>query len=264
MFSLSVFLWRRAAPDAFPPFLPLSLASLLVLTGLRFFSFGIITTPHNIVSTAAPTHLLYAVYLPTTTNKKSRPLGRLSVAGHLPQLRVQQTTAHVVFPVSRLEPRGGIEPPRPLRRCHGCGLDFCPCTRRIGGFRLCTLHRAQPLYPCRHTGDSHNLPLPPRDKGGRHVPSPVPSARRVSGIVSLHRHSPGLDLHQTTYPGCVGRSPVELQGHRRGRVGGPRGEKKGGKVRRSGTLNHIAIVACDYCPKVQHLKIFLDFAQLQH
>lgn len=97
MFSLSVFLWRRAAPDAFPPFLPLSLASLLVLTGLRFFSFGIITTPHNIVSTAAPTHLLYAVYLPTTTNKKSRPLGRLSVAGHLPQLRVQQTTAHVVF-----------------------------------------------------------------------------------------------------------------------------------------------------------------------
>ena len=125
MFSLSVFLWRRAAPDAFPPFLPLSLASLLVLTGLRFFSFGIITTPHNIVSTAAPTHLLYAVYLPTMTNKKSRPLGRLSVAGHLPQLRVQQTTAHVVFPVSRLEPRGGVEPPRPLRCSHGCGLGFC-------------------------------------------------------------------------------------------------------------------------------------------
>ena len=71
MFSLSVFLWRRAAPDAFPPFLPLSLASLLVLTGLRFFSFGIITTPHNIVSTAAPTHLLYAVYLPTMTIKRA-------------------------------------------------------------------------------------------------------------------------------------------------------------------------------------------------
>lgn len=181
----------------------------------------------NIPRHAFPLKFCYRpLAIATDANKKSRPLGRLSVAGRLPQLRVQQTTAHVVFPVSRLEPRGGIEPPRPLRCSHGCGLGFCPCTRRIGGFRLCTLHRAQPFYPCRHTGDSRNLPLPPRDKGGRHVPSPVPSARRVSGIVSLHRHSPGLDLHQTTSPGCVGRSPVELQGHRWDRVGGPAPEWK--------------------------------------
>lgn len=52
-------------------------------------------------------------------------------------------------------------------------------------------------------------------------------ARRVPGIVSLHRHSPGLGLHQTTSPGCVGRSPVELQGHRWDRVGGPAPEGKG-------------------------------------
>ena len=51
-------------------------------------------------------------------------------------------------------------------------------------------------------------------------------ARRVPGIVSLHRHSPGLGLHQTTSPGCVGRSPVELQGHRWDRVGGPAPEGK--------------------------------------
>lgn len=51
-------------------------------------------------------------------------------------------------------------------------------------------------------------------------------ARRVSGTVSLHRHSPGLDLHQTTYHGCVGCSPVELQGHRWDRVGGPAPEGK--------------------------------------
>lgn len=30
-----------------------------------------------------------------------------------------------------LEPRGNIEPPRPRRRSHGCGLAFCCCTRHI-------------------------------------------------------------------------------------------------------------------------------------
>ena len=30
-----------------------------------------------------------------------------------------------------LEPRGGIEPPRPRRRSHGCGPVFCYCTRHI-------------------------------------------------------------------------------------------------------------------------------------
>lgn len=30
-----------------------------------------------------------------------------------------------------LEPRGGIELPRPRRRSHGCDLAFCYCTRHI-------------------------------------------------------------------------------------------------------------------------------------
>ena len=30
-----------------------------------------------------------------------------------------------------LEPRGGIEPPRPRRCSHGCGLVFCSSTRHI-------------------------------------------------------------------------------------------------------------------------------------
>lgn len=35
------------------------------------------------------------------------------------------------LPYRALEPRGGIEPPRPRRRSHGCGLAFCYSTRHI-------------------------------------------------------------------------------------------------------------------------------------
>ena len=51
-----------------------------------------------------------------------------------------------------LEPRGGIEPPRPLRRSHGYGPAFCYSTRHISAYFL-RLTKSRCGMPARRAPD---------------------------------------------------------------------------------------------------------------